>query len=671
MLLRLLAGILALVSVTTLAAEPPTDLRDAEAWYQAARFEADRIPDPEQRNLLGQLAAASQEVTEDEAVKQVDALRAKYQKLPRVQAWQISREAARHYENLGFYRRAAEALDQAAREASSLEMEKKRSLGEIDTARHSVMSRAAGQDPKFAEELADKIQHPVFRAEAFSSLAYRLAKSDIKEAERVLAKIGGERGNRALIEILLHRTSPTDKAPDVKRGVELLLQSAPTMSAADLGQCIGRVQWAAKEIVATCDAQQLSKLTDLLAQTPPDSIHHFAAVNCLINLRVAQGRIDDALKLADASGDSSRQKIRRRTISLALIDAGRLAEAERVSDETGGDLAIAYLRAKQPREALAAARRVDDIRYAYSHVIAALTLLPADDRDTAEQALQDLVYDDVRAHALAAWGVKVFEPKAPERARALVARAEKLLPQIKDTVQQRSAGLAVGQAYAQIGAERESTALLQKYGRSIHFLQLRLNLANQRLQAKDQAGFEREMAQALLILQAKTPLSFGEISANEEYSPENWQTPRPRQPQLRDHVPVPFAGPPVPFGFAPPVPVPAPAAPAAPPLELTRDEHDDAVIRFQFFLHASRLYRPAGDAKQARQLAASGVAAYSKVGGSFERWELFGESFLDSKTPERLQEIAELAQDAKNPADRAVLLTIGGALAKHLRDQAK
>jgi hypothetical protein len=56
MLLRILAGILALVSVTAIAAEPPTDLRDAEAWYRAARLEAERIPDPEQRNLLRQLA---------------------------------------------------------------------------------------------------------------------------------------------------------------------------------------------------------------------------------------------------------------------------------------------------------------------------------------------------------------------------------------------------------------------------------------------------------------------------------------------------------------------------------------------------------------------------------------------------------------------------------------
>lgn len=340
-----------------------------------------------------------------------------------------------------------------------------------------------------------------------------------------------------------------------------------------------------------------------------------------------------------------------------------------MSSETGGDLATAYLRAKQPREALAAARRIDDIRVAYPHVIAALPLLPADDRETAEHALQDLVYDDVRAHALAAWGVKVFQSKEPERARALVARAEQLLPQIKDTVQQRSAGLAVGQAYAQIDAERESAALLQKYGRPIHFLQLRLKVADQRLRAQDQAGFEREMAQALLILQAKAPLSFGENSANEEHSPETWQRPRPRRPPLRDDVPAPFAGPPLPAGFAPPGP--AALAPPAAPQQLTHAEHDDAMIRFHYFLQASRLYRQAGDGKQARQLAASGIAAYSKVGGSFERWELFGETFLDSKTPERLQELAELSQDAKNPADRAVLLTLGGALAKHLREQVK
>jgi hypothetical protein len=673
MLLRILAGILAFVSLTAIAAEPPTDLRDAEAWYRAARLEAERIPDPEQRNLLGQLAAGSQKVTEDDAVKQVDALRAKYRGLPRVQAWQISREAARHFETLGYYRRAAEALDQAALEASSLDAEKKEeSLREVESARYSLISQLAEQDAAFAEELADKFKNPLMRGEAFSSLAYHLAKSDMKEAERVLAKIGGERAKRALIGILLH----SKQAPHVKRGVELLLQSAPMMSVVDLGRSFSSVEGIAQEIVATCDAQQLSKLTDLLEQTPRDSKQHFEAMNCLIAVRVAQGRIDDAVKLADTNGDSFRRQIRRKTISLALISAGRLAEAERVSDETGLELAAAYLRAKKPREALAAARRLDDIRLAYPHVIAALLLLPADDRDTAEQALHDLVYDDVRAHALAAWGVKVFQPREPERARALVVRAEKLLPQIKDTVQQRSAGLAVGQAYAQIGAEREADALLQKYGSPLHFLQVRLKVADERLKAKDQAGFERAMTQALLILQAKTPLSFGENSANEEFSPETWQRPRPRQPQLVNDVPNPYAGPPIPGRFAPPVPVapaPVPPAPGArvAPEQLTHSEHDDAVVRFHFFLQASRLYRQAGDGKQARQLAASGIAAYSRVGGSFERWELYGESFLDAMTPQRLQEIAELAQDAKNPADRAVLLTLGGALAKHLREQMK
>jgi hypothetical protein len=672
MFLRLLAGILPLVPLAAIAAGPPTDLRDAEAWYQAARFEADRIPDPEQRHLLGQLATASQPVTEEEAVQQVGALRAKYAGRPGVEAWAISREAARHYEMLGYYRRAAEALDQATREASNLEMAQERSLGEVDSARYSLIARAAAQDAKFAEELADKIKHPVFRAEAFSSLAYHLAKSDIAEAERVLAKIGGERGAQARRELLLRRFEPKNNAPHVKRGVELLLTSARAMSDTDLSRSFMCVEAVASEIVAACDAQQLTSLTDLLEQTPRDSKRYFEAVDCLIALRVAQGRFDDALQLADVSGDAFRQKLRRRTISLALIDAGRLAEAERASDETGGSLAIAYIRAKQPREALAAARRIDDIRSAYPHVVAALSLLPAGDRDTAEQALQDLVYDDVRAHALAAWAVKVFEPQQPERSRTLVAQAEKLLPSIKDAVQQRSAGLAVGRAYAQTGAEREAAALLQKYGRPRHVLEVRLKSAGQRLQAQDQAGFEREMAQALLILRAKEPLSFGDNSANEEHSPETWQRPRPRQPQVLVGGPPPFLGRVVVPGDLPGVPG-APAAPAAPPQpqQLTPNEHDEAVIRFLYFLQASRLYRQAGDAKQARQLAAAGIAAYSRVGGSFERWELYAETFLDSKTPQRLQELAELSQDAKEPADRAVLLTLGGALAKHLRDQAK
>ena len=95
------------------------------------------------------------------------------------------------------------------------------------------------------------------------------------------------------------------------------------------------------------------------------------------------------------------------------------------------------------------------------------------------------------------------------------------------------------------------------------------------------------------------------------------------------------------------------------------------MLRFISFLQASRLYRQAGDGKQARTLAATAIAAYSKVGGTFERWELFAETFLDSRTPERLQELAELAHDVKEPADRAVLLTLGGALAKLLRDQAR
>ncbi|WP_254512372.1 hypothetical protein [Anatilimnocola floriformis] len=737
MLLRMLAIVLALAYLPAIAAEPPADLRDAAAWYQAARAEAARIPDPEQRNLLGQLAAASQEVTEDEAVKQVDALRAKYRGRPGVQDWQLSREAARQYDTLGYYRRAAEALDQAEREASNLEMIKDESMSQIDSDRRSLISRAAEQDAKFVEELADKIKDPTLRSGALSSLAYRLAESDIKDAERVLAKVGGERGNLALIDILLCRSSnisraaeqdakfveeladkikdptlrsgalsslayrlaesdikdaervlakvggergnlalidillcrssKTQKAPHVKRGIELLLRNVFTMSDADLARCFGRVQSVVKEIVATCDAQQVTLLTELLEQTPRESHRHFHAINCLIDLRVAQGRIDDALKLADSNGDAFRQKIRRRTISLALISAGRLADAESVSDETGRELAIEYLRAKKPREALAAARRIDDIRIAYPHVVAALALLPADDRDTAEQALNDLVYDDVRAHALAAWGVKVSDQREPERARALVARAEKLLPQIKDPVQQRSAGLAVGQAYILVGAEREGDALLKKFGTSFHSLQLRLTAADQRLQAKDQAGFEREMAQALLILEAETLLSFGENTANEEFSPEHWQRPRPRHPQLREG----FGGPPAPPGFAPWTPArPAPAAPVAPE-QLALNAHDDAVIRFQFFVQASRLYRKAGDGKQARKLGAAAIASYSKIGGSFERWETFAETFMNEQTPERLQELAELAQDAKNPADRTVLLTLGGALAKHLNDQPK
>ena len=296
MLLRMLAGALALVSLTAIAADPPTDLLDAAAWYQAARLEAARIPDPEQRHLLGQLAAASQKVTEEEAVKQVDALRAKYNGHPRVQPWQLSREAARRYETLGYYRRAAEALDQATREVSNLEMGKEKALHEVESARYSLISRAAEHDAKWAEELADQIKNPGMRVEAFTSLAYRLAAADIQAAERVLAKAGGEQGTRTLIEILLHRSSPdipgkgpANKAPHVKRGVDLLLQHAIKMPAADLGRCFGGVEAVAQEIVATCDAQQVTRLTDLLEQTVPDSKQHFAAVNCLIAIRSLKG----------------------------------------------------------------------------------------------------------------------------------------------------------------------------------------------------------------------------------------------------------------------------------------------------------------------------------------------------------------------------------------------
>jgi hypothetical protein len=741
-------------AITAFAAEP-ADHEDPRWWFRQATAAIEHIKDPEAKHLIGDIlrTAQGQVLSPAQAAMAIDEqLAALRTKAGPDNEWQYHYSAAQLYASAGQHEKALAALRQGRTLAlAKLAGKAAARLEEEFDSRLSDMARSAAQreDRKFSLAFAAEIQDARQRETAHRSLATHWAsESEWESCFQVIDAIEKPETRHAVLtelvtwvtkkdraagKQLLSRISPTARAQserlffmasassgkqeDLQRAVEMLVRDSATMDEQELARCLSALNQVLTEAPGDLTLDEaIDKSFEALLRTTAAGKKNRAADDarrCLADYLFRTGRYEALLEATVEWKESAQGlcEVYRKKVVLHYAANKRCAEAIALVREKGQRIGLGpedaelFLTAGEPMMALEITGQMDNFDYAAPTMNKiALEFARRGEPDAIEQVLEKLHADDLRIGCLAALAQQAMHDKHEQQAAKYAARAKKLLPKLPRDERQVEAAQRLASALTAIGDARAAEELMQKYADGGQRAARHLSLARNKLEAKDEQGFMKEMAEFERRL-TREQLTSGAPVAPAPYRsrshiealpdegppppPPGGVSPAPRfvapttapagaPPPLKPMAPA--AAPPAVKPATPmvtprtvkpmaPTYTPAPMNPIKPMVPMVdvspENETDIASTQVQLAIFGAKQYFAAGKPAEAQALMRRALAEVEGTGGVFWRVELYADMMQDVKTPEQFKQLAQMAEAVPSPDDRAILMVLGGAMLAH------
>lgn len=598
----------------------------------------------------------------------------------------------------------------------------------------SLASRALHDGhPQVALEAIELFETDNERDMLLSRIAAWQAKADIRAAEATLRRISPTLFARAWRSLLVQQCME-GKREQYERAVHQTIDDRPTMTARDASDCYRMLASTLCAAPNDVDPELLARFSAQIDQdmaTATDLDLRANATKCKAALLIFAGRFAEARQLTDHRGKPIVEDIVRETTIRKWIESGKIEEAEKLLPLSQHNLtfvAMDHIKAGRLNEALACIQRFELRGEGYSGYAFDLAQKFAERDDWAgvDRAIATIDHAPSQVRAMGEAATVARRRGFDKQAAALLNRASEVVASVTEIEERKEAAVALAAIYIDDGQLQAAWQIVDRHGDNLARALVLTQIAEKQIAGKDTAGFQASMQRLESLIADKRlydRLETAQKRGGRFDGPPNFPdgggffptvpavpltpptaalrggqgvfTPLPVPlvppdrigPPIGGNVPIPVGGgtfqtiPAVPVAPAAPAPAAQPPLPVPPKslaqtlaeirrpvLEISAEERSQ--IQIQFALLMGRLYLRSGNKLKAQQAIKAGFERAGEVNGSFWRFELYAELFLENSTPQTLMNMADMLDVVPTPTDRALIACLGGALAAKQQKEA-